>query len=94
MTPREAIAAFLRMVGDPRSIYETPDEAADALLGRLKAEGLAVVPRLATSEMIRTSDLLLHIFVAGGPGSTFEIGPDTSAAAWSAMVEEWERTQS
>lgn len=81
MNPREVIAHVILMGHDQ---YPTPDDFADAMLVRLKAEGLFVGPIVATPDMCGEGARALGC-QRDSCGSVHE--------QWDSMVEEWLRTE-
>lgn len=47
-SPLRSVAHFLLMSRDIRDLYPTPEDAADALLQRLKHDGFQIVPLAAS----------------------------------------------
>ena len=77
MTPHEVVRAWIAEHNDDPN----PDEATDGILAALKAEGWAIVPRIATPEMFDGLDALPYTADRG-----------EAEDYWKAMLEEWERT--
>lgn len=84
MLPRDVIVAYLCQLDGMRNQIDLRyDDMADALIGRLKDNGLFIGPIVATPEMAEA-----------GQGYKPKRGDwvwRSGKASWDAMVEEWQR---
>lgn len=79
MSPREVITAFAKREISNSHPF-TPEELAEAILAKLKAEGLFIGPLVATPEMFESIGICQEHHLA-------------AKGTWMDMVDVWQRTE-